>query len=68
VLGETSARVHDALGLRAPAPVEQVAARAGTTLDEARGCLGLLELEGLAERRADGWVAVRGRPGPASRA
>lgn len=50
-------RVHDGLSRRAPRDTGQVAARAGTTVAEARAMLGLLELEGLARRVASGWVA-----------
>ncbi|MBD7918889.1 DNA-protecting protein DprA [Cellulomonas sp. Sa3CUA2] len=53
-------RVHDALSRRTARDVEQVAARAGATLAEARAMLGLLELEGLARRVAAGWVVTDG--------
>lgn len=52
-------RVHDALGLRTGADVETVAGRAGEEVNRTRAALGRLEMAGLAERRADGWRAVR---------
>ncbi|MFD2772494.1 hypothetical protein ACFS33_19435 [Cellulomonas phragmiteti] len=48
--------VHDGLSRRTARDTSQVAARAGTTLAQARAMLGLLELEGLARRAASGWV------------
>jgi len=53
-------RVHDGLSRRTPREVVQVAARAGTTVEEARAMLGLLELDGLARRLTSGWVAAAG--------
>jgi DNA processing protein len=50
-------RVLDALPRRTPVQLERVASRAGVTVAEARGAVGLLELEGWAVRRGDGWVA-----------
>jgi len=49
-------RVHDGLSRRVPHDTAQVAARAGTTVAQARAMLGLLELEGLARRLGSGWV------------
>ncbi|RHA41997.1 DNA-protecting protein DprA [Cellulomonas rhizosphaerae] len=48
-------RVLDALPRRMGVPVEDVAARAGVTLGEARAALGLLEFDGLAVRDGDRW-------------
>ncbi|HEY0118643.1 MAG TPA: DNA-processing protein DprA [Cellulomonas sp.] len=62
-LDPLSRRVHDALGLRAGAPDEIVAERAGVGVAEARSALGLLELAGVAARSHDGWRAVRPRSG-----
>ena len=50
-------RVHDALGVHAGAPADEIARRAGVALAEARSALGLLELAGLAVRKNDGWRA-----------
>lgn len=58
-LGPIAVRVHDALGLRAGADLDLVARRAGTTVDEARSALGLMELKGLVVRGSGGWRAVR---------
>jgi len=52
-------RVHDALSLRVGADVETVADRAGQEVNRTRAALGRLEIAGLAERRVDGWRAVR---------
>lgn len=49
-------QVHDGLSRRTARDVAQVAARAGTTPEQARAMLGLLELEGLARRAGSGWV------------
>ncbi|MBO3087558.1 DNA-processing protein DprA [Cellulomonas sp. zg-ZUI40] len=51
-------RVHDGLSRRTARDVEQVAARAGANVVEARAMLGLLELEGLARRVPAGWVVT----------
>ncbi len=59
MLDPLAIRVHDALSLRAGAETDVVATRAGVSLDAVRSALGLLELAGLAERRSDGWRAVR---------
>ena len=58
-------RVLDALSLRSPRSTEDIAQRAGFSLDEAAALLGLLELEGRAERRERGWVGVGGMARPA---
>ncbi|ADG74378.1 DNA protecting protein DprA [Cellulomonas flavigena DSM 20109] len=52
--------VHDGLARRTARDVTVVAARAGTTVAQARAMLGLLELEGLARRTASGWVVADG--------
>ena len=49
-------RVLDALSTRRARTTDDVARRAGFTVDQAAALLGLLELEGLAARRATGWV------------
>lgn len=53
-------QVHDGLSRRTGRDVATVAARAGTTVPQARAMLGLLELEGLARRVASGWVVADG--------
>ena len=60
-LGGVALQVHDALRVRTAVPESEIAARAGTTVADARAALGLLQLEGLAVRGPDGWRA--GRPG-----
>lgn len=49
-------RVLDALSARSARATDEVARRAGFTVGQAAALLGLLELEGRAERRAAGWV------------
>lgn len=58
-LGGVALRVHDALRVRTAVPETEIAARAGTTVADARAALGLLQLEGLAVRSPDGWSARR---------
>ena len=58
-LGGVALQVHDALHLRTAIEEVEIAARAGTTIADARAALGLLELEGLAFRGAQGWSARR---------
>jgi DNA processing protein len=62
-LDPTATRVHDALGLRQGATVDEIAVRAGVGTGAARASLGLLELRGLAEHGIGGWRAVRRPPG-----
>lgn len=57
-LDPMSQRVLDALSRRVPTDLDRVASLAGLTVAEARGAVGLLELEGWAARRGDGWVVV----------
>ncbi|KRD41630.1 DNA processing protein DprA [Cellulomonas sp. Root930] len=57
-LDPVTRRVLDALPRRTPAPLDRVASVAGVTVAEARGAVGLLELEGWAARRGDGWITV----------
>ncbi|WP_399552462.1 DNA-processing protein DprA [uncultured Cellulomonas sp.] len=52
-------RVLDALPRRVPAALDRVASMAGVSVTEARGALGLLELDGWAEQRGAGWVGAR---------
>ncbi|MEO8932449.1 MAG: DNA-processing protein DprA [Lacisediminihabitans sp.] len=52
-------RVLDALAPRAARGVEEVARRAGLSVSEVQGVLGVLELEGTAVERDGGWVVVR---------
>ena len=59
-LDPVARRVHDGLSRRHARDTEEIAARAGTTLSQARAMLGLLELDGLARRVASGWVASAG--------
>lgn len=49
-------RILDALSVRAGRSVEDVARRAGFAPDEAAALLGILELEGRAARRSNGWT------------
>lgn len=51
-------RVLDALSRRVPTEIDRVASVAGVTVAEARGAVGLLELDGWAVRRGVGWVAA----------
>ena len=53
-------RVLDALPRRGGVGTEQVAARAGVTLGEARAALGLLELDGFATRDGERWRVASG--------
>ncbi|WP_421733248.1 DNA-processing protein DprA [Cellulomonas sp.] len=57
-LDPVTRRVLDALPRRGSAPLDRVASVAGVSVAEARGAVGLLELEGWAARRGDGWVLV----------
>ncbi|WP_421740786.1 DNA-processing protein DprA [Cellulomonas sp.] len=57
-LDPVTRRVLDALPRRTPAQLDRVASVAGVTVAEARGAVGLLELEGWAARRGDGWITV----------
>ncbi|MFH5822488.1 DNA-processing protein DprA [Georgenia sp. AZ-5] len=54
-LDPRAARVLDALPVRAAAPVANVARTAGLAVAEVRAVLGLLELQGRAERSGSGW-------------
>lgn len=58
-LDPVSQRVLDALSRRLPTGLDRVASLAGVTVAEARGALGVLELDGWAARRGDGWVVGR---------
>lgn len=55
-------RVLDALSARSPRPAEDIARRAGMSVGDATTLLGLLELDGTAERRVTGWVQTGARP------
>jgi DNA processing protein len=57
-LDPVSRRVLDALSRRATTELDQVASRAGVTVAETRGALGVLELGGWVTRRGAGWVAA----------
>ncbi|WIB58956.1 DNA-processing protein DprA [Curtobacterium sp. MCLR17_007] len=60
-------RVVDALGRR-PITVVEVAERSGLSVAAATDTLALAELQGLVERRVDGWVlGAAGRSGPTGR-
>ncbi len=52
-------RVLDAVSGRSARTTDDIARRAGFTVDQAAALLGLLELEGLVVRRATGWVQGR---------
>ncbi|GEK20741.1 DNA-processing protein DprA [Cellulomonas xylanilytica] len=58
VLDPVSLRVVDALSRRVPTDVDRLASLAGVTVAEARGAVGLLELDGWAVRRGAGWVVA----------
>lgn len=60
-------RVLDALSARSARATDEVARRAGFTVGQAAALLGLLELEGRAERRAAGWVQRETAAPPRSR-
>ena len=53
-------RLFDAISVRSPRAVADIAARSGLSLDAVRGLLGVLELEGQAAERERGWVRVAG--------
>jgi DNA processing protein len=55
----TAVRVLDALSTRRPRELPDVARRAGLSVPEAMSALGQLEAEGIAERRASGWLRRR---------
>lgn len=57
-------RVLDALSTRSARVVDDIARRAGLAVDEAAAILGLLALEGNAQRRPTGWVQAK--PGAAT--
>lgn len=57
---DDSMRVRDALSTRAWRHPSDVARRAGLAVDEAEALLGLLHLEGVVQRGADGWRASAG--------
>ncbi|WP_411701390.1 DNA-processing protein DprA [Conyzicola sp.] len=57
-------RLFDAISVRSPRHVADIAARAGLSLDAVRSLLGALELEGEVAERERGWVRV-GRDGGA---
>jgi len=51
-------RLFDAISVRSPRHVADIAARAGLSLDAVRALLGALELEGEVAERERGWVRV----------
>jgi DNA processing protein len=53
-------RLFDAISVRSPRPVADIAARAGLSLDAVRALLGALELDGEVAEREKGWVRVVG--------
>ena len=53
-------RLFDAISVRSPRPVADIAARAGLSLDAVRALLGALELDGEVAERQKGWVRVVG--------
>ena len=61
--GETPeiVRVLDALSTRSPRLLADVARRAGMSVPEVMGVLGPLEVNGVALRRAEGWLRRRSR-------
>ena len=59
--GSTSARVRliDALSLRAPRSVDDLASRSGMSIAEVQAELGSLQIDGGASERERGWIACR---------
>jgi DNA processing protein len=57
---DDATRVRDALSTRAGRRPADVASRAGLAIEEAEALLGLLHLEGVVQRGADGWRASAG--------
>jgi DNA processing protein len=53
-------RLFDAISVRSPRPVADIAARAGLSLVAVRALLGALELHGEVAEREKGWVRVVG--------
>jgi DNA processing protein len=53
-------RLFDAISVRSPRHVADIAARSGLSLDAVRALLGALELEGEVAERERGWVRVVG--------
>ena len=53
-------RLVDALSVRSPRDVADLAARAGLSFDAVRALLGTLELEGAVAERERGWVKTPG--------
>lgn len=62
-LPEHARRILDAASRRRSLDVTALAVRAGVSLDEARGALGMLELEGAVERVQEGWRLASAGPG-----
>ena len=52
-------RILDAMSTRRPRELAEVARRAGLTVTESMAALGLLEADGIVERRPEGWVRRR---------
>jgi DNA processing protein len=57
----TLVRVTDALSLRSARSVNDIASRAGLSLETVRATLGVLQVEGRVIERASGWVMTGGR-------
>ncbi|QCR20681.1 DNA-protecting protein DprA [Agrococcus sp. SGAir0287] len=55
-VGADETRVLDALSVRQPRDVDDLAARAGMSIAQVRATLGLLDLSGAVEQRGAGWV------------
>jgi DNA processing protein len=53
---ERADRVRRALGTRRPSSIGHLAEATGLSRGEVQGALGLLDVQGLAEERDDGWV------------
>jgi DNA processing protein len=58
-LDPTARRVLDALPRRVPVDLDRVASASGVSVAQVRAAMGLLELDGWAVRRGEGWVAAR---------
>lgn len=56
---DETTRIADALSARSWREASDVARRAGVSVAEAEGMLGLLSLEGRAERGASGWRSAK---------
>ncbi|QKJ19290.1 DNA-processing protein DprA [Microbacterium hominis] len=59
---DDATRVRDALSVRTPRSVEELARRSGMSYDGVSAVLGLLALDGSARRRPEGWMRAPSSP------